>query len=695
MTKRRSSGRLSALSRILPYAAMASLLALGACGDQSGSGQSSQEMDAASQDTQTAGTEPPTAAAEAPAADMTAQDTSPEMVEDIAAAGGTPDYPTQLLWGDTHLHTNNSVDANGMGNKRLTPDDAYRFAKGETVTAHNGMDATLDRPLDFLVIADHAVNLGVLPAVQARDPLVMATEVGRKWADLHDQYGLKTEEIYASGDPDAIRKARSSTGIPTEDNPNPGGFFWLSWTTDYVEDPTFRQSVWDGVCAEADRHNTPGEFTALIGFEWTPPTTHPRSSNLHRVVIFKDGGDKACQVLPFSIQDSANVEDLWAYMEDYETRIEGSILSIGHNGNISQGRMFALDDFNGDPLDRDYAETRSRWEPLYEVTQYKGDGEAHPILSPNDEFADYETWNVHGFFRERPENWAEQKETEYARSALKLGLDQEAKIGVNPFKFGMIGSTDAHTSLATSDEDNFWGKTTMLEKSAARAIPVGWHFASSGYAAVWAHENTRDSIFTAMRRKETYATTGPRMIVRFFGGWDYDAADADQVDLAAIGYTKGVPMGGDLTNAPEGTAPRFLIRAVKDPDGANLDRVQVIKGWRTTEGTLEEKVYDVAVSDGREIPAEGDVAPVGSTVDLAGPSYTNTIGAPEFALVWTDPDFDPEERAFYYVRVIEIPTPRWTAYDRVEFGLQDEDWGDIPLITQERAYTSPIWYTPS
>jgi hypothetical protein len=461
-----------------------------------------------------------------------------------------------------------------------------------------------------------------------------------------------------------------------------------------VDDPEFRRSVWEEVCANADRHNDPGKFTAFIGYEWTPPSAHPRSPNFHRNIIFEGGAEQASQILPFSNQDSKNVEDLWAFLKDYEDRVGGKVLAIPHNGNLSSGMMFRPVDYEDKPITTDYARRRSRWEPLYEMTQYKGDAEAHPALSPNDEFADYETWHRHGFFGELPESeeFREQKQYEYARSALKVGLEQQAKLGVNPFKFGMIGSTDAHTSLSTADENNFWGKISLNEPSPHRS-KNSWHFACSGMAAVWATDNTRSAIFTAMRRKETYATTGPRMTVRFFGGWEYLAADADRHDLVEIGYSKGVPMGGDLTQAPQGKSPSFLIRAVKDPNGANLDRVQVIKGWRDRDGKLHEKVHDVGLSDGRVPDANGKAPPVGSTVDVKNASYRNSIGDPELAVVWNDPDFNPAELAFYYVRVIEIPTPRWTAYDAKHYGITDLP-DDVPMVTQDRAYTSPIWYTP-
>ena len=393
------------------------------------------------------------------------------------------------------------------------------------------------------------------------------------------------------------------------------------------------------------------------GYEWTPATRDTKSPNFHRNIIFEGGPGKACQLLPFSIQDSRNVEDLWAHLDRYERETGGKVLAIPHNGNLSNGRMFLPVDFDGNPIGVEYARTRERWEPIYEMTQIKGDAETHPVLSPNDEFADFETWprgeRPHILPpEERPADFAERKRHEYARSALMVGLDLQASLGVNPFKFGMIGATDAHTGLATADEDNWWGKHTMVEANPYRALTT-WHYASGGYAAVWARDNTRESIFAAMRRREVYATTGPRMIVRFFGGFDFEAADADRADLAATGYAKGVPMGGDLTAAPAQQSPRFLIRAIKDPDGANLDRVQIVKGWRDRDGRTHERVYDVALSDDRKPTARGNAEPVGNTVD--GASYDNSIGDPELAIVWTDPDFDAGALAFYYVRVLQIP----------------------------------------
>ena len=599
------------------------------------------------------------------------------------------DYPTSVYWGDTHVHTNVSNDAFAMGNQVLGPDEAYRFAKGEPVTTHGGMQAQLRRPLDFLVVADHAVNMGLMARLAANDPLLLDTEQGKAWLERFNDTFEKTSDVLNAP------LQRYTRRMGTVFN-NQGGerTLWHYFIKPRMGDPVFRQSVWDEVIANAERHNNPGTFTAFIGYEWT---SNVRGAQ-HRNVIFRDGRDKVSRVLPFSRFDSSDPEKLWGYLENYAESTGADAIAIPHNANISGGVTFALTNFEGQPLSREYAQTRARWEPLNEVTQIKGDGESYPILSPEDEFADYETWHSWGGSRTARitfnDAWMERKKADYARPALKRGLALESKLGVNPFKFGMIGSSDAHTSLATGREDNFWGKFTMYEPSAFRTLFQNDH-AASGYAAVWAHENTRESLFAAMRRKETYATTGSRMTVRFFGGWDYTKADAFSSAIAAIGYTRGVPMGGDLTQAPKGKSPMFLIRAVKDPDGANIDRVQVIKGWRSTDGKLHEKVYDVSVSDGRDIPKDGGkVVPVGSTVDVESLTYTNTIGDPELAVVWTDPDFDPDEPAFYYGRVIEIPTPRWTAYDRKFFGLEDRMPKDVPLVTQERAYTSPIWYTP-
>ena len=588
-------------------------------------------------------------------------------------------HPDQVYWGDTHLHTNLSVDANLWGNnKRLSPEEAYQFAKGNTVIAHNGEEVQLRRPLDFLVVADHASNMGVMTSLANKDPLLVNTEKGKQWQEkLASLVGADSGRLFKS-------VMDQEFGAFSE-----GGT---------VRDNRFRQSIWNKVIDKAQEHNEPGQFTAFIGYEWTPLELGKWGDGYslhHRVVLFKDGKDKVSQVLPFSRYDSEDPAKLWEFLSTYQKKTAGEVIAIPHNGNTSRGQLFAPIDFEGKALDKDYALRRSQWEPIVEVTQIKGDGETHPILSPTDEFADYETWH---YDLAEGQNEKEGRQYEYARSALKLGLAHRASLGVNPFKFGMIGSTDAHTSLATADENNFWGKISNTEPEEKRSRiwsseKVKGGYAASGYAAIWAEENTREALFAAMKRKEVYASTGPRITVRFFGGWDYQSDDAFSPDLARIGYQKGVPMGGDLTNAPKGKSPRFLIRAVKDPDGANLDRVQVIKGWHDANGELHEKIYDVALSDSRKPNWRGKVKPVGNTVNIPNASYTNSIGDPELAVVWHDPDFNKDELAFYYLRVLEIPTPRWTAYDAKYFKLKDIP-AEVPMVTQERAYTSPIWYSP-
>lgn len=578
------------------------------------------------------------------------------------------DYPKNVYWGDTHLHSRNSADAYSVGNENLTPADAYRFARGQAMVAHNGMKVQLRRPLDFLVVSDHAEYLGGYYRFNVGDPIVTDTDPGRRWAG----YGPETDLIVEFGA--SMTDKENYTPLPEAS----------------------RRLIWQDVAQTADDYNDPGRFTALTGYEWT---VAPNGNNLHRVVIYKDSADKTGQTVPFSGQDSLDPEDLWASLAAYEAETGGEVLAIPHNGNISNGAMFSDKTRAGKPITRAYAEMRARWEPLTEVTQVKGDGESHPTLSPDDEFADFENWDEDNIGRSAPkEDWM--LKHEYARGALKLGLGFEATLGVNPFKFGMIGSSDAHTSLAAVAEDNFFGKFPASEPRPERTTNTmigklweNWRIVASGYAAVWAHENTRDSLFAAMKRKEVYTTTGSRITVRFFGGWEYRVDALDHPAWLDEAYGKGVPMGGDLTKAPKDKPLVFLVTAAKDPDGANLDRIQIIKGWRDGKGELQEKVYDVALSDGRQVdPKTGKAPAVGTTVDVAEASYTNTIGAATLSAVWTDPDFSRKQRAFYYARVIEIPRPRWTAYDAKYFNLDLPD--EIPMVVQDRAYSSPIWYTP-
>lgn len=577
----------------------------------------------------------------------------------------------QLYWGDTHLHTALSADAHTM-ETRLSADEAYRLARGEQVTADNGMAVRLRRPLDFLAVSDHAEYLGVYTALENNDQRLASWPLGRRWL-AHRQAGN-------SGMPDGLKF----------------GQVVQSQAQEFHVPDALRASVWRDAAGVADRYNEPGLFTAFVAYEWTSMVT---GDNLHRVVLYRDGAALAGEELPFTAQHSTDPEDLWAALASYEQRTGGQVLAIAHNGNVSNGRMFAPTRLSGEPMDSDYASRRARWEPVYEVTQLKGDGETHPALSPEDEFADFETWDRGNILLSRDkEPWM--LPYEYARSALREGLRHEADLGVNPFKFGLIGSTDSHTGLSTADEDNFFGKFALdepspdrLHKKMAHVLQENWELGASGLAAVWARDNTREALFDAIRRREVYATTGPRIQVRFFGGWDFKPGDELRGDYAVQAYRKGVPMGSDLVRAEGREAPTFLVAAARDPEGANLDRVQIIKGWLDAAGETHETIHDVALSDGRHVdPESGEVEPVGNTVDVVAASYTNTIGAPELAVVWRDPDFDPEQRAFYYVRVLEIPTPRWTTYDARFFGTALAE--HIPRVVQDRAYTSPIWYTP-
>jgi hypothetical protein len=592
-------------------------------------------------------------------------------------------FPTQVFWGDTHLHTGMSMDAGAFG-ARLGPEEAYRFARGEQLISSTGLPVRLSRPLDFLVVADHSDNMGFFPRLFAGDPAMLADETGKRWYEMVQKGGKEGVKVALE-----VISSFSQNKFPPALASLPGSQAY--------------RSAWETAIKAADKFNDPGKFTAFIGYEWTSNTG---GNNLHRVVIFRDGGNKASMVEPYTTLKplgSDDPRDLWKWLETYESKTGGRVLALAHNGNLSNGIMFPMvDSFTGKPLDRAYAETRMRWEPLYEVTQIKGDGEAHPFLSPNDEFANYETWDKGNLDLSVPKK-KEMLQYEYAREGLKIGLALEQKTGANPFKFGMVGSTDSHTGLATAEEDNFFGKHSGTEPSPKRwehpvgcfgnSCVMGWEQAASGYAAVWATENTREAIWDAMKRKETYATTGSRMMVRFFGGYDFVPEHAKSRTPATVGYQLGVTMGGDLLKAPAGKAPTFLVAALKDPIGGNLDRIQIVKGWVDVGGARKEKVYDVVWGGDRTPGADGKLPPVGNTVDIANATWMNSIGAPELITVWKDPDFDPKLRAFYYARVIEIPTPRWTAYDAKRFGVKMSN--EVPMITQERAYTSPIWYSPS
>lgn len=588
------------------------------------------------------------------------------------------DYPERVLWGDTHLHTDNSIDAFGFG-VRLGPEAALRFARGEKVTATTGTPAQLDRPLDFLVIADHSDGLGATRRLYDAPRLLIRDATLRRWHDMMHESPEQSQRAIA----ELITAAANDT--------LPAGL------RDPENQAKATEEIWKKHLDTIDRFNEPGKFTALAGFEYT---LMPDGNNLHRVVMFRDGSAKTAQVRPYPGLDG-QVDGLWDYMDAYEKKTGGRALAIPHNSNLSNGLMFELTMPGGGPMTADYARRRALREPVVEATQIKGDSEAHRFLSPNDEFASFgvagwELGNLPLTRKSTPDKFG----GNYVREALKRGLTIEALTGANPYRFGLIGSTDSHTALATGDENNFFGKHTGNEPSAGRALGAqnlgtrqgrfGWHYLAGGYAGVWAKANTRAEIFDAFMRREVYATTGPRMTLRMFGGFGFTAADFDGQGWVRAGYTRGVPMGGEL--ADSGKAPSFMIEALKDPVGANLDRVQVVKGWVDAGGRSQEKVFDVAWSDpDKRRMAGGKLPAVGDTVDRAKASYSNSIGAKQLRTLWTDPEYRAGQNAFYYVRVIEIPTPRWVLFDALRYKLKLTPEAMKDAVAQERAYSSPIW----
>jgi hypothetical protein len=592
-------------------------------------------------------------------------------------------FPSRVYWGETHLHTGLSLDAGLFGNI-LDHADAYRFARGEEVKSSTGLRAKLSRPLDWIVITDHSDMMGIATDIQNGAPNIMANPKGKEWAEGFQAGGKAAGEAAF----DLITNFSQGT-IPEE------------LLEQYSPGASVYDDIWESITRTADEFNEPGRFTALIGYEWT---SVPKGFNLHRNVILRDDGSYARRVVPLTTQPPIGTQDpleLYKWLEDYESKTGGQALAISHNGNLSNGWMFPTDrTYAGGRVDKNYVEQRAKWEPLYEVTQIKGDGETHPFLSTTDEFADYETLDK-GNLDLTELKQDDMLQREYAREALKNGLMLEEKFGTNPYKFGMVGATDSHTGLSTAEEENFFGKSTSAEPSAKRVghpfveselgAIEGYELAAAGYQGVWASENTREAIFDAMERKETYATTGPRIAVRFFGGWAFTDQDLRSRAPAFRGYGKGVPMGSDLP-APASDAPTFMVYALRDPIGANLDRIQIVKGWMDGRGNRHEKVFDVVWSGDRQLDGNGKLEPVGDTVDVEAANWTNTIGASELATVWVDPEFDPEHKAFYYARVIEIPTPRWVLYDKLRFGIDVPE--DATLVHQERAYTSPIWYSP-
>jgi hypothetical protein len=589
--------------------------------------------------------------------------------------------PEQVFWGDTHLHTGNSVDAFGFGN-RLNPEDALRFARGEEVTSSTGIKAKLERPLDFLVVTDHAEGLGATKALHDAPGFMITDPRMKRWHDLMHQ-GPKAS-LQATAE---MLFARMNNNLPAA-------------MMDKNASAKRTMSIWQDSLKTVERYNEPGKFTAFLGFEYT---LMQGGNNLHRNVIFRDGVDKVSQVGPLDPTNEIHPDALFTYMDAYEKKTGGRVLSIPHNSNLSNGLMFMLTEPNGGPMSAAYARRRAAHEPVVEITQIKGDSESHPFLSGNDEFAGYGTvgWDMNNLGNNQPTKPGDYAGS-YVREALKRGLMIEQRTGVNPYKFGVIGSTDSHTGLSAVEENNYFGKHPGVEPNPNRAtdgfIPgvnsgrMNWQSLASGYAAVWATANTRAALWDAMMRREVYGTTGPRMVIRFFGGWNFGEG-ALKGDWVHAAYKAGVPMGGEL-QPKAGAKPSFIVSALKDPKGANLDRVQIVKGWTDKAGKGHEQVFDVVWSDPAKRKAVGGKVPaVGDTVDTEKATYQNTIGAASLATVWTDPEFDPASRAFYYVRVLEIPTPTWVDFDKVKYKLKLGK--EIPLKQQERGYTSAIWYSPA
>ena len=578
-----------------------------------------------------------------------------------------------VFFGDLHVHTAYSYDAYTLGTRAL-PDDAYVYAKGGTIDHAVGYPIRAIRPLDFAAVTDHAEYLGV-----ARD------------RDLADgQADASLRDVLETGSPFRItahfmRVALTKMGSgDTRDKSFGGGSAEVA------------THAWQQIVEAAERHNQPGRFTAFIGYEWS---SMPREDNLHRNVIYRSA---LVPKIPFSSLDSENPEDLWRALDNQ--RGKGmEMIAIPHNANVSNGMMYRDVTFDGSPLSSDYARRRMRNEPVSEIFQVKGSSETHPILSNTDEFAGFELYDQ----MLRAKGGLSEPKGSYARDAFETGLELSRRDGFNPYRFGVIGSSDSHNASSSVEEDNYHGKLPMIDGTVGIRLGLtlllprkqnrGARWSAAGLAAVWAEENTRESLFDAMRRKETYATSGPRMTVRFFGGWNFAVDLPNQEGWLASAYSDGVPMGGTLSGDRDrpspgaNAAPRFVVVAAKDPIGANLDRIQVVKGWVDQHGKARERIYDVIASDGRQRnPQTNRVSPLESTVNTKTATYSNSIGANQLSVVWQDPDFDAKAEAFYYARVLEIPTPRWSTYDATKMGIDAPE----PSAIQERAVTSAIWYQP-
>ena len=610
----------------------------------------------------------------------------------MASVMASAETTKNVYFGDTHLHSSYSFDAFLNNNHSADPDTAYRWAKGQPVIhPYNRVRVQIDTPLDFLVVSDHAEMLGVMRAVREdtmiKEDLGWIGNIKRWYAFRLMNEAIDTDtglQFFGQFLPKIATNSDHSD--PVKDTSNN-----ISDVNIFGDMSKTSKRAWDDIIESAERHNNPGTFTSIIGWEWS---SVPMGANLHRIVITPDGADKASQFLPYGSDKSQYPEDLWQWLDETQQRTGTRFMAIPHNSNISKGYMFDDTSLRGVPIDAEYARRRIKWEPIVEVTQIKGDSEARSDFSPNDEFADFENYD---HYIQQGKSDYKASTADYIRPALKKGLAIEQEVGVNPYKFGLIGSTDAHSGLSSAEESNFWGKMAKdstpetKERFGSISSSNGWNMSASGLAAVWAEENTREGLYAAFKRKEVYATSGPRMRVQMFAGWQFPDNAVMAENFSAIGNQYGVPMGGDLlTTSDDGKAPSLLIRAVKDPVDANLDRIQVVKGWVDNDGRQQERVYNVAWSDDRELNADGKLPNVGNTVDLSSGRYTNTIGQAELAVLWVDPDFNPKNSAFYYTRVLQIPTPRNGLLDSLALGLDEPPRG--PKTIQERAYTSPIWY---
>lgn len=597
--------------------------------------------------------------------------------------------PRQLLWGDTHLHSTYSSDAFANNNLSATPDTAYRFAKGQPVLhPYNGMRVQIGTPLDFLVVSDHAEFMGVVRNTYFEG--VDTSDIGlidtiKAW--------IATAILRDAVDEKSARSLFYDVLPEPYDDPGEAAKHWVPDIGWIPEQPQAEINAWKVITDTADAHNEPGEFTALIGWEYS---STPGGGNLHRIVMSDIGAAQAQTFVPYGLDQSVYPEDLWQWLGQTAEATGGDFIAIPHNANISKGAMFDTRTLRGEALTPEYMATRRYWEPVVEITQIKGDSETHPDLSPDDPFADFEGYPY--YLQKGATEYRAQK-GEYVRSALRRGLELDASLGINPYQFGVIGSTDSHTALSSAEEDNFQGKMATDSIPANKAMgwsdnantTFGWAMSASGMAAVWAEENTREGILAAMRRKEVYATTGPRIGVRVYGGWGLTDDDLDSPSFPANLGEAAVPMGGELSPAEPGGAPTFLIEATADPNSGTLDRIQVVKGWLDDSGTSHERVFDVAWAGEGRLQGDGSLAPIPDTVDRLTGEWDNSVGAARLSAAWSDPEFVAGRKAFYYVRVLQIPTARHSLYDKIALGGVDTR---RPDTLQERAYTSAIWYNP-